>query len=143
MSTIRIWSKKAFAIGPGARKGTDVIENFITVPNTFQDMPDKYSSDKTFIAAVNAHEIEVINVPVSAPVSSVAPVESVQDETEDGFTDETVDPVAEYKEKIKVMNRDEVKEEAEKYGAEFINEDSLKMNKKRLFEAYKLSLQDK
>ena len=40
MSTIRIFSKKAFAFGPGAVQGSDVIENFVTVPGTFQDMPE-------------------------------------------------------------------------------------------------------
>ena len=52
MSTMRIFSKKRFAIGPGAIRGTDKIELFVTNPGTFQDMPEKYKDDATFKLAV-------------------------------------------------------------------------------------------
>ena len=53
MSTIRIYSKAAFAIGEGATRDGG-IDQFITVPRSFQDMPEKYVTDKTFKSAVSA-----------------------------------------------------------------------------------------
>ena len=126
--SIRIYSKKAFAMGPGAQRGTSEIELFTTVPMAFQDLPDKYASDPTFKLAVQAGDITIVE-----SAGDVKKVETKQD------FEESNDPVAEYYEKLKVMNQDEVKAEAEKYGAEFIDSDKLKENKKRVFEAFKQS----
>ena len=54
---MRIFSKKAFAICPGAQKGLDTVEFFVTVPKAFQDMPDKYIDDPTFKLAVSSGDI--------------------------------------------------------------------------------------
>lgn len=131
MSTIRIFSKKAFAFGPGAQHGTDVIENFITVPGSFQDMPEKYSTDPTFKLAVKCHEVEI----VEKQVAVTAPSENKSEEAE-------VDSVEKFYEELKGMNKEETKEFAEKYGAEFVETDSLKLNKKRVMEAYKLTVSE-
>lgn len=146
MNTIRIFSKKSFAIGPGAQRGTDRIESFITVPGTFQDMPEAYVNDKTFKLAVKFHEIEIIEQKVHIPTAPVVPVEKeeeknaveakineVKNEDSSEFTSEE-----KFKEDLKAMNKEQVKELAGKYGVEFKDEDSLKLNKKRVFEAYKL-----
>lgn len=133
MSTIRIFSKKAFAFGPGAIQGSDVIENFVTVPGTFQDMPDKYQDDLTFKMAVKYKEVEIVQHEVQVPVTPK--IEETKTETES-------DSVEKFYEELKIKNKDEVKELAEKYGAEFVDSDPLKINKKRVMEAYKLSISE-
>lgn len=136
MSTIRIFSKKAFAFGPGAVQGSDVIENFVTVPGTFQDMPDKYQNDLTFKMAVKYKEVEIIQHEVqiqAAPKIKETVVEPNHDSD---------DSVEKFYEELKLKNKDEVKELAVKYGAEFVDSDPLKINKKRVMEAYKLSISE-
>lgn len=152
MDTIRIFSKKTFAIGPGAQRGTSEIEYFQTVPLSFQDMPAKYQNDPTFLAAVRAGEIQVVEkativatdkpAPKAKPDTTPAPTPAVpqastpdtDDEDENEMTEE------EYKAALKNMDKDKVREEAKKYNAEFIEDDKLGNNKKRVLEAYKLSL---
>lgn len=134
MSTIRIFSKRAFAIGPGASRDGS-IDSFITVPNAIQDMPDKYESDKTFRHAVECGDIQIMNVPVAVASAPVA------DKTfDDSENESSVDPVEGFYESLKIKNKEEVKKLAEEYGAEYIETDKLSQNKKRVFEAYKLSV---
>lgn len=139
MSTIRIYSKAAFAFGPGAQQGTDVIDSFVTVPGAFQDMPEKYTQDPTFKRAVQFHEVEIIEKKAFVQSQQVkAEVETTaEDENED---DTAVDPVEKFYEELKGMNKEQTAELAKKYGAEFVEGDALKMNKKRVMEAYKLSI---
>lgn len=133
MSTIRIFSKRAFAIGPGASRDGSV-DSFITVPNAIQDMPDKYENDKTFRHAVECGDIQIMNAPVAVASTSV-------DKTfDDSENESSVDPVEEFYESLKIKNKEEVKKLAEEYGAEYIETDKLSQNKKRVFEAYKLSV---
>ena len=135
MSTIRIFSKRAFAIGPGASRDGSV-DSFITVPNAIQDMPDKYENDKTFRHAVECGDIQIMNAPAPVAVAS-ASVEKTFDDSENVSS---VDPVEEFYESLKIKNKEEVKKLAEEYGAEYIETDKLSQNKKRVFEAYKLSV---
>ena len=129
MSTVRIYSKAAFAIGEGATRNGN-IDQFITVPRSFQDMPEKYVTDATYIAAVKAGMI----IPYApAPVVSV-----VEEKTVEEF--ETKENVDDFKSELKAMNHAQVKELAEKYNAEFVEGDKLSENKKRVFEAFKLTL---
>lgn len=141
MSTIRIYSKAAFAFGPGAQQGTDVIDSFVTVPGAFQDMPEKYTQDPTFKRAVQFHEVEIIEKKAFVQSQQVkAEVETTaKDENED---DIAVDPVEKFYEELKGMNKEQTAELAKKYGAEFVEGDALKMNKKRVMEAYKLSISE-
>lgn len=137
MSTIRIYSKAAFAFGPGAQQGTDVIDSFVTVPGSFQDMPEKYTQDPTFKRAVQFHEVEIIEKKTFVQVNK----EENEATVEDGNKDDTVvDPVEKFYEELKGMNKEQTAEIAKKYGAEFVEGDALKMNKKRVMEAYKLSI---
>lgn len=135
MSNIRIYSKAAFAIGEGATRDGN-IDQFVTVPRSFQDMPEKYVTDATYLAAVKAGMI----IPYSnaAPVIPVTPVEG--DKFEDEEADKVKSQIDAFKAELKTKNHDEVKELAEKYGAEFVNSDKLGENKKRVFEAFKLTL---
>ena len=143
MSTIRIFSKKAFAFGPGAQHGTDVIDHFITVPGTFQDMPEHYQNDLTFKEACKCGEVEVVRVNAHAVVSENKVDVKAEDETETTSEENEVDVEAEVKkfyEDLKTKSATETKELAKKYGADFVEDDQLKINKKRVLEAYKISL---
>lgn len=137
MSTIRIFSKKAFAIGPGASRDGNGVEQFITVPNAIQDMPEKYSDDPTFKLACSVGDIQVMNGNVSVNIPVVSSEKSF-DENEDAENDS----VEQFYEELKTKNKDEVKELAKKYNAEFIESDKLSLNKKRVFEAYKISISE-
>lgn len=133
MSKIRIWSRACFAIGPGASRDGKVIDSFITVPGAFQDMDERYMEDPTFKAAVAAGDIQIMTAKphVAMDVKHVDVTETPADDHA-----ETID---EYKERVKAMSAEEVASECEKYGAEFVNSDKLKDNKRRLMEAYKLA----
>lgn len=136
MSKIRIWSRACFAIGPGASRDGKVIDTFYTVPGAFQDMDERYTEDPTFKAAVASGDIQVMTAKVQVPVD----VKHVDvPETPEINHVETID---EYKERVKAMSAEEVATECEKYGAEFVNSDKLKDNKRRLMEAYKLAHSD-
>lgn len=143
MSTIRIFSKKAFAFGPGAQHGTDVIDHFVTVPGTFQDMPEHYQNDLTFKEACKCGEVEVVRVNARSVVHEDKVEVNVEDETETTSEENEVDVEAEVKkfyEDLKTKSATETKELAKKYGADFVEDDQLKINKKRVLEAYKISL---
>lgn len=137
--SIRIYSKKAFSIGPGANRIDGSVENFITTPMAFQDMPEKYKDDPTFKLAVSCGDITVIEKKAAVPSAT-----NVEPEKEEDKEDEATesDAVEKFYEELRGKKAEEVKELAEKYGAEFIPGDKLSMNKKRVFEAYKLSIDD-
>lgn len=137
--TIRIYSKKAFAIGPGAMQGSDVINSFITTRGAFQDMPAAFVDDPTFKLAVKAGDIVVINKQNQRKVENQEFEDAEEAEEE---SDPNAEKVQAYYEELKAMKADEVEVEAEKYGAEFDKDDKLKNNKKRVLEAYKIWLTD-
>lgn len=132
--SIRIYSKKAFSIGPGANRIDGSVENFITTPMAFQDMPEKYKDDPTFKLAVSCGDITVIEKKATVSSASIIGPENEEDEATES------DAVEKFYEELRGKKAEEVKELAEKYGAEFIPDDKLSMNKKRVFEAYKLSI---
>lgn len=134
--SIRIYSKKAFSIGPGANRIDGSVENFITTPMAFQDMPEKYKDDPTFKLAVSCGDITVIEKKAMVSSASIIGPENEEDEASE------TDAVEKFYEELRGKKAEEVKELAEKYGAEFIPSDKLSMNKKRVFEAYKLSIDD-
>lgn len=138
--SIRIYSKKAFSIGPGANRTNGSVENFVTTPMAFQDMPEKYKDDPTFKLAVSCGDITVIEKKPMVQAAAVVEPQKEEDE-EDGMPD-GIDPVEKFYEELKGKKTEEVKELAEKYGAEFVPSDKLSLNKKRVLEAYKLSLED-
>ena len=138
MSKIRIWSRACFAIGPGASRDGKVIDTFYTVPGAFQDMDERYMEDPTFKAAVDSGDIQIMTAKPQVAVD----VPHVEAASVDSDADASADPIEEYKEKVKAMSAEEVASECEKYGAEFVNSDKLKDNKRRLMEAFKLSISD-
>lgn len=136
MSKIRIWSRACFAIGPGASRDGRVIDSFMTVPGAFQDMDERYMEDPTFKAAVAAGDIQIM----TAKPQIAMDVKHV--DVPEIPADDHVETIDEYKERVKAMSAEEVASECEKYGAEFVNSDKLKDNKRRLMEAYKLANSD-
>lgn len=124
---IRIFSKAAFQFGPGANRNGD-IDSFITVPGTFQDMPDKYKDDKTFKLALKCGMVNVIDNKAAQVIAEETTTSSVD-----------IDPIKAYYEKLKMMNADEVSIEAEKYNVTYNKNDKLSETKKKVFEAYKLA----
>ncbi len=131
---MKIFSKKAFAIGEGAKRNSDIIDLFVTVPLSFQEMPDKYADDPTFKLAVAAGEITIVN----GNEEKVKAIENGE------FADvpEEVPVMSEteaFYEELKGMNREETLTLAEKYNVTFNNNDKLGQIKKRVFEAYKLN----
>ena len=137
--SIRIYSKKAFSIGPGANRIDGSVENFITTPMAFQDMPEKYKDDPTFKLAVSCGDITVIEKKATVSSASIIEPENEKDKEDEAAES---DAVEKFYEELRGKKAEEVKELAEKYGAEFIPSDKLSMNKKRVFEAYKLSIDD-
>ena len=53
-----------------------------------------------------------------------------------------IDPIKNYKEKLKTMDRDSTLAEAEKYGVKADKDEKLGQLKNRIFEAYKISVAD-
>lgn len=127
---VRIYSKKAFAIGEGLKRGTDIIESFVTVPGAFMDMPEKYLNDATFLLAQKAGDITVVtNSSVEKQMEfddNPTPENYVQSELEAFY------------EELKVMSRDDTFTLGEKYGVKPKNNEKLGQYKKRILEAYKL-----
>lgn len=145
MSNIRIYSKKAFAFGSGASRDGKEVDLFVTTPRAFQEMPEKYMTDETFKLAVVCGDVVVYN---AAP-QIVAPVIPSAEKTEETFDDEHTDDteesnkeklISEFRENLKIANAEKVAELATEYGAEFVKTDALKINKKRVMEAYKLTI---
>lgn len=124
---IRIFSKAAFQFGPGANRNGDIYQ-FITVPGTFQDMPDEFKNDKTFQLALKCGMVNVIDNKAAQVIAEETTISSVD-----------IDPIKAYYEKLKMMNANEVSIEAEKYSVTYNKNDKLSETKKKVFEAYKLA----
>ena len=131
---MKIFSKKAFAIGEGAKRNSDIIDLFTTVPLSFQEMPDKYADDPTFKLAVASGDITVVN----GNEEKVKAIENgeFKDEPEEA---PVMSEIEAFYEELKGMNREDTMKLAEKYDVVINNGDKLGQIKKRIFEAYKLN----
>ncbi len=131
---MKIFSKKAFAIGEGAKRNSDIIDLFTTVPLSFQEMPDKYADDPTFKLAIAAGDITVVN----GNEEKVKAIENgeFKDEPEEA---PVMSEIEAFYEELKGMNRGDTMKLAEKYDVAINNGDKLGQIKKRIFEAYKLN----
>ena len=131
--SIRIFSKRSFAIGPGAQQGNPEIESFITVPGSFQDMPEKYVDDPTFKLAVKAGEITVINnTSVGKKLENDEQKAEVNDQA-------SMSELEAFYEELKVKNREDTIELGDKFGLTINDNEKLGAFKKRIMEAYKLA----
>lgn len=143
MSNIRIYSKKAFAFGNGASRDGKEVDLFVTTPRAFQEMPEKYMSDATFKLAVVCGDVIVYNSAPQIAIPAIPESDSVDefaDAEESKEAEEKEKLISEFRENLKIANAEKVAELANEYGAEFVKTDALKINKKRVMEAYKLSL---
>ena len=132
---IRIFSKKAFAIGPGAQRGTSEIDSFVTVPGAFQDMPDKYQDDPTFKLAVKSGDITIVdNAAVKHEFESEKHEAVIDDKPHESELEA-------FYEELKVMNREDTIKTAEKFNLEMNDNEKLGQFKKRIIEAYKLNME--
>lgn len=139
MSNIRIYSKKAFAFGQGASHDGKEFDLFVTVPRAFQEMPEKYMTDPTFKLACRCGDVIVYN---DAPVVAVPVADNATDNAVEDEEKSKEELISDFKEQLKLANAEKVEELAGEYGAEFVKTDNLKTNKKRVLEAYKISLAD-
>lgn len=133
MEKVRILSKKAFAFGPGASRDGKTVDQFVTVPGAIQEIPKQYTKEKLFQLAVKEGSVVLMEGKVQIGTPTFRDVEPVVEEKS---------PEEELKEMLKGMSKAEVKDLAKKYGAEFDEESKLSENKKRVLEAYKLTLTD-
>lgn len=133
---MKIYSKEAFAIGPGAQVGTTDIDSFITVPGAFQNMPDKYANDPTFRLAVKAGKITVIE-------SHEQQVKVENEPPKDELNhDAGMSEVEAFYAELKAMNQNDTFVLGEKYGLSMNKNEKLGQFKKRIMEAYKLSVKE-
>lgn len=140
MANIRIYSKKAFAFGAGASRDGKEVDLFVTTPRAFQEMPEKYSVDATFKLAVACGDVIVYNdaPQIDVPSANTSVDTSLEDGNAEAQDKEKF--INEFRENLKIANAEKVEELAAQYGAEFVKTDALKINKKRVMEAYKLSI---
>lgn len=145
MSNIRIYSKKAFAFGSGASRDGKEVDLFVTTPRAFQEMPEKYMNDETFKLAVICGDVIVYNAAQQIAVPTIPSVEQTKETFDDEHSNDTEKNdkeklISEFRENLKIANAEKVAELATEYGAEFVKTDALKINKKRVMEAYKLTI---
>lgn len=145
MSNIRIYSKKAFAFGSGASRDGKEVDLFVTTPRAFQEMPEKYMNDETFKLAVICGDVIVYNAAQQIAVPTIPSVEQTEETFDDEHSNDTEKNdkeklISEFRENLKIANAEKVAELAAEYGAEFVKTDALKINKKRVMEAYKLTI---
>lgn len=145
MSNIRIYSKKAFAFGSGASRDGKEVDLFVTTPRAFQEMPEKYMNDETFKLAVVCGDVIVYNAAQQIAVPTIPSVEQTEENFDDEHPGDTEEDdkeklISEFRENLKIANAEKVAEFATEYGAEFVKTDALKINKKRVMEAYKLTI---
>ena len=135
MGKMRILSKKTFALGEGARRDGKFVPQLITVRGAIQEIDESYKDDATFKMAVAGGEIIIMNEDISTDKQ----LEILERKPEKAKEKEPT-KLDLFKEKVKLMDASEVEEAAKEYGATFDKDAKLRENKKRLVEAYKLSI---
>lgn len=133
---MKIYSKKAFAIGPGAQKGSTEVECFVTVPCAFQNMPEKYVNDPTFKLAVQCGDITVVG-----NRAQQVEIENEHPEAEVSHT-AAMDEFEAFYEELKGMSKEDALKLGEKYNVSPKKDEKVGQFKKRLFEAYKLAAEE-
>lgn len=123
---VRIFSKKAFGLGPGAQKdGT--VDMIVTVVNGFMDIPEKYTHCRMFELAVQEGSITVIeNKQHQQQVEANAHKTPVVEEHED------------FAEEVKGMKKTEVIAKAKELGVMFDETEKLSDIRRKVVEAYKM-----
>ena len=128
---MRIFSKKSFALGEGVTKNNPDGVSIVTVPGTFQTIPDYLVSDPMFKAAKAEGSILVVN-----DKNDEAKAEATA--SEGAVKDLNVKSDAEkFYEELKGKDRDQTLEIAEQYGIKVAADTKLGKIKQMIMTAYK------
>lgn len=128
---MRIFSKKSFALGEGVTKNNPDGVSIVTVPGTFQTIPDYLVSDPMFKAAKAEGSILVVN-----DKNDEAKAEATA--SEGAVKDLNVKSDAEkFYEELKAKDRDQTLEIAEQYGIKVAADTKLGKIKQMIMSAYK------
>lgn len=128
---MRIFSKKSFALGEGVTKNNPDGVSIVTVPGTFQTIPDYLINDPMFKAAKAEGSILVVN-----DKNDEAKAEATA--SEGAVKDLNVKSDAEkFYEELKGKDRDQTLEIAEQYGVKVAADTKLGKIKQMIMTAYK------
>ena len=128
---MRIFSKKSFALGEGVTKNNPDGVSIVTVPGTFQTIPDYLVSDPMFKAAKAEGSILVVNDKNDEAKAEATASEGV-------VKDLNVKSDAEkFYEELKAKDRDQTLEIAEQYGIKVAADTKLGKIKQMIMSAYK------
>ena len=128
---MRIFSKKSFALGEGVTKNNPDGVSIVTVPGTFQTIPDYLVNDPMFKAAKAEGSILVVN-----DKNDEAKAEATA--SEGAVKDLNVKSDAEkFYEELKAKDRDQTLEIAEQYGIKVAADIKLGKIKQMIMSAYK------
>ena len=128
---MRIFSKKSFALGEGVTKNNPDGVSIVTVPGTFQTIPDYLVNDPMFKAAKVEGSILVVN-----DKNDEAKAEATANEG--NVKDLNVKSDAEkFYEELKAKDRDQTLEIAEQYGIKVAADTKLSKIKQMIMSAYK------
>ena len=128
---MRIFSKKSFALGEGVTKNNPDGVSIVTVPGTFQTIPDYLVNDPMFKAAKAEGSILVVN-----DKNDEAKAEATA--SDGAVKDLNVKSDAEkFYEELKAKDRDQTLEIAEQYGIKVAADIKLGKIKQMIMSAYK------
>lgn len=128
---MRIFSKKSFALGEGVTKSNPDGVSIVTVPGTFQTVPDYLVNDPMFKAAKAEGSILVVN-----DKNDEAKAEATA--SEGAVKDLNVKSDAEkFYEELKGKDREQTLEIAEQYGVKVAADTKLSKIKQMIMTAYK------
>lgn len=128
---MRIFSKKSFALGDGVTKNNPDGVSIVTVPGTFQTIPDYLVNDPMFKAAKAEGSILVVNDKNDeAKAEATASEGAVKDLN-------TKSDAEKFYEELKGKDRDQTLEIAEQYGVKVAADTKLSKIKQMIMTAYK------
>lgn len=129
---MRIYSKKAFAIGEGVTKADPTGKCIITVPGTFQTIPDELHSDPMLVAAMNEGSIVLVDSQEKQKVVESTETAGSVVTGGDGGNDEQA-----FYEELKTKTKDEAIAMAEDFGLKLTGDESAKKIKQMVMTAYR------
>lgn len=128
---MRIFSKKSFALGEGVTKNNPDGVSIVTVPGTFQTIPDYLANDPMFKAAKAEGSILVVNDKNDeAKAEATASEGAVKDLNAKSDAEK-------FYEELKGKDREQTLEIAEQYGIKVAADTKLGKIKQMIMTAYK------
>lgn len=121
---MQIFAKGSFSFGPGLKKdGTT--EKFVTVPNVFMDMPDKFANDPLFQDCVKYGLVRATGFESNAIETDFSDVDPKQAELEEKFA------------QLKAMDIDQLVSKAEELEIHLTGNEKAKEIRRMIFAYYK------